>query len=179
MGVVLANGILDLGIDLNVWPWIWIAMAVIFALVELTFIGGTFVLLPYALAAFVASLLAFYEVPIEIQWGTFIGGGTLMLLVVLKWVRGFLQQNELPKGVGADRLVGTIGIVTVAVEPADTNRRGRIVVEGEVWGALSNEEEPLPVGTRVRIASVIGTRVLVERLSQPTSETEPNREDAS
>jgi membrane protein implicated in regulation of membrane protease activity len=176
---VLDNGILDLGIDLNVWPWVWIGIAVLFTLVELTFIGGTFVLLPYAFAACVAALMAFYDVPIEIQWATFLGGGTLLLLAVLRWVRGFLQKNELPKGVGADRLVGTIGIVTVAVEPGDTNRRGRVVVEGEVWGALSDEEEPLTVGTRVRISSVIGTRVLVERLSRQVPETKPNREDAT
>ena len=32
---------LDLGIDTDVWPWIWLTVAVVFALIELTFLGGT------------------------------------------------------------------------------------------------------------------------------------------
>ena len=153
---------LDLGIDVDVWPWIWLSLAVLFALVELTFIGGTFVLLPFAISAFAAAILAFYDVAIEIQWVTFVVGGAGLLLVMLRWVRGFLRQSELPSGVGADRLVGITGIVTVTIEASDTARRGRVAVGGELWGALSSRDATLPAGTRVRIASMIGTRVVVE-----------------
>ena len=69
---LVADGVLDLGIDLDVWPWVWLVLAVLFALVELTFLGGTFVLLPFALSAFVASFLAFYGVAIEVQWAIFV-----------------------------------------------------------------------------------------------------------
>jgi membrane protein implicated in regulation of membrane protease activity len=41
-------------------------------------------------------------------------------------------------------------------------RRGRISVEGEVWGAISREDLAIPAGTRVRITAVVGTRVVVE-----------------
>jgi len=172
--------VLDLGIDLDVWPWVWLGLAIVFALVELAFVGGTFVLLPFALSAFVASILAFYDVAVEIQWLTFVGGGGLFFFVIYRWVRGFLKENTLPSGVGADRLAGTIGFVTVAIEPDDTNRRGRIVVEGEVWGALTNASRTLPVGSRVRISAVVGTRAVVEPidnspaegLSEPEEKTE-------
>lgn len=160
---------LDLGIDLDVWPWIWLGIAVTFALVELVFIGGTFVLLPFAMSAFVAALLAFYDVAIEIQWLTFVGGGGLAFYAVYRWVRGFLSENTLPLGVGADRLVGTAGTVIVEIQPGDSDRRGRVAVEGEVWGALTKADRPLIVGTQVRIASVIGTRVVVE----PTAAAHP------
>ena len=155
-------GMLDFGIDVDVWPWIWLCVAVVFALVELTFIGGTFVLLPFAASAFVAALLAFYDVSIEVQWGTFVFGGAGLLFVMLRWARGFLSQSDMPAGVGADRLVGTTGIVTVTVDSTDSARPGRVTVGGEVWGALCRGDETLPVGTKVRIASVIGTRVVVE-----------------
>jgi membrane protein implicated in regulation of membrane protease activity len=162
--VVVADGALDLGIDLDVWPWVWLGTAVLFALVELTFIGGTFVLLPFAASAFVAAVLAFYDVRIEIQWAVFVGGGLVLFLVLYRWVRRFLARSSLPIGVGADRLIGTIGIVTVAVEPGDVARRGRISVEGEVWGALSRDEQFIATGTQVRVTAVVGTRVLVEPL---------------
>lgn len=156
---------LDFGIDVDVWPWIWLAVAVVFALVELTFIGGTFVLLPFAISAFAAAILAFYDVPVEVEWATFVIGGTALLFVMLRWVRGFLSQSEMPAGVGAERLVGTTGIVTVAIDAADSTRPGRVTIGGEVWGALSSNDETLPIGTRVRIASMIGTRVVVEPIS--------------
>jgi membrane protein implicated in regulation of membrane protease activity len=167
VGFVIADGLLDLGIDLDVWPWVWLGLAVVFALVELTFIGGTFVLLPFAISAFAAAILAFYDVAIEIQWLTFVVGGGLVLFIMLRWVRGFLDENVLPRGVGADRLVGTLGIVTVAIEPGDSARPGRVSVEGELWGALSSDDQRLPIGTRVRITSVIGTRAVVEALTPP------------
>ena len=161
-GDVYAAGVLDLGIDTDVWPWVWLGAAVVFALVELTFIGGTFVLLPFSASAFVAAILAFYDVSIEVQWAVFVGGGLAVFAGLYRWVRRFLDQSVLPLGVGADRLVGTIGIVTVDVEPGDVARRGRISIEGEVWGALSREDLAIPAGTRVRITAVVGTRVVVE-----------------
>lgn len=153
---------LDLGIDLDVWPWIWLGIAVVFALVELTFLGGTFVLLPFAASAFAASILAFYDIFIEIQWLVFVGGGAVLFYAMYRWVRGFLSESTLPLGVGADRLVGTDGIVTADIQPHDSDRRGRVAIEGEVWGALTRNDEALPVGTRVRIAGVVGTRIIVE-----------------
>jgi hypothetical protein len=67
--------VLDLGIDLNVWPWVWLGVAVFFALIELTVLAGSFVLLPFAVSALGAALLGFYDVAIEIQWLVFLGGG--------------------------------------------------------------------------------------------------------
>ena len=151
---------LDLGIDIDAWPWIWLVVAVVFALVELTFLGGTFILLPFAASAFVASLLAFYDLPIELQWAVFVFGGALLFLLLYRWARRDLV-NELPVGVGADRLVGMVGVVTTEIMPDDTDRQGRVSLAGEVWGALTDVEEPLPTGTRVKVTSMRGTRVVV------------------
>ena len=65
---------LDLGIDLNVWPWVWLFIAVLFSLIELTILGGSFVVLPFAVSAFAAALLGFYDVSIEVQWAVFVVG---------------------------------------------------------------------------------------------------------
>lgn len=153
---------LDFGIDLNVWPWIWLVVAVGFALIELTVLAGSFVLLPFAISAFASMILGFYEVSVEIQWGVFVGGGAVLFLVMTRWLRRFVADNELPRGVGAGRLVGTTGIVTVEISPDDTDRRGRVSVEGELWGALADNDLPIPPGAKVRVASMKGTRLVVE-----------------
>ena len=163
---------LDFGIDLDIWPWIWLTLAVVFALVELTLLGGSFVVLPFAVSAFVSSILAFYDVAIEIQWGVFLGGGAILFLIFYRWARRFLADHLLPPGVGADRLVGMTGIVTVPIHPDDAERRGRVVIDGEVWGALGRSDHSLSSGTRVRVASMQGTRVVVEPCASSGVEAE-------
>lgn len=162
---MVAEGVLDLGIELDVWPWIWLVVAVVFALVELAFIGGSFVLLPFAASAFVASILGFYDLSIELQWAVFVFGGGVAFAALYRWARGLMQTSVKPLGVGADRLVGLTGIVTAPILPDDTDRRGRITVAGEVWGAITDLDEVIGEGTRVRILSMQGTRVVVEPIA--------------
>lgn len=161
---------LDLGIDLQVWPWIWLGIAVIFALIELTFLGGSFVLLPFAASAFVAALLALYDVSVEIQWSVFVLGGALAFAVFYRWAR-LHMDNELPLGVGADRLVGMAGTVMIAISPDDTDRTGRVALDGEIWGALTDSDEIIAAGRRVRVAAMRGTRVVVEAVADPRHDT--------
>ncbi len=160
---------LDLGIDLNVWPWVWLGIAVIFAGIELTVLAGSFVLLPFAISAFGAALLGFYEVPIELQWLAFLGGGGLLWIILYRYAQHFVGANEVAPGVGADRIVGLDGIVTAAINPDDTDRRGRVTVHGEVWGALSSAGTPIERGAHVRVVGVSGTRAVVE-----STDREPN-----
>jgi membrane protein implicated in regulation of membrane protease activity len=160
--------VLDLGIDLNVWPWVWLGIAIVFALIELTVLAGSFVLLPFAISAFAASLLGFYDVSIEIQWFVFAVGGGVLWIVLYRYARRFVGENELQPGVGADRLIGLEGIVTTAIDPNDTDRRGRVTAHGEVWGAISQSGHPLAQGCHVRIIAVNGTKVVVESTEPDT-----------
>ena len=65
---------------------------------------------------------------------------------------------------------GLTAIVTADIDPNDTERRGRVKVMGEEWGALTDGDHALRAGSKVRIASMDGTRVMVEAivLSPPT-----------
>ena len=164
---------LDLGIDLNVWPWIWLGVAVFFALIELTVLAGSFVLLPFAVSALVSALLGFYDVAIEIQWLVFVVGGGLLWIALYRYARNFAGDNELEPGVGADRLVGLTGIVTSAIDPDDTERRGRVTAHGEIWGATSENGQPIAQGTHVRVVAISGTKVIVQSIDVPSPGTPP------
>ncbi len=153
---------LDLGIDLNVWPWMWLGIAVFFAAIELTVLAGSFVLLPFAISAFAAAIVGFYDVSIEIQWLVFVVGGGLLWVLLYRYAKNFAGDSELGPGVGADRLVGLTAIVTSTIDPDDTERRGRVTAHGEVWGATSHDGTALAAGTHVRIVAVSGTKVIVE-----------------
>lgn len=166
--------VLDLGLDLNVWPWVWLFIAVAFTLLEITLLGGSFVLLPFAVSAFAASLLGFYDTSIEVQWAVFLFGGGALWIGFYRWAKRFLRDNILPPGVGADRLVGMNGVVTVMVSPDDAGRRGRISVAGETWGANAGTDVTLQVGTRVVITALEGTRAVVKAVK---SDEPDQRED--
>lgn len=170
--------VLDLGLDLDVWPWVWLGVAVVFALVELIFVGGSFIILPWAASAFVAAILAFYDVSVEIQWAVFVLGGAAMFAGLYRWARRFMDENTMDPGVGADRLVGLTAIVTAPIRPDDTERRGRVTIDGEVWGAVSDGNYAIDTGARVRVLSMKGTRVVVAPVAPPgTTTSRPGGEE--
>ncbi|MFK8022528.1 MAG: NfeD family protein [Ilumatobacter sp.] len=193
--------VLDLGLDLDVWPWVWLGVAVVFALIEVTILAGTFVLLPFALSAFLAALAGWYDAPIEAQWSIFVFGGAVLWALFWRYAKRFMAEHTNPEGVGADRLVGMIAIVTATIDPDDIDRRGRVKVAGEDWGALVDGGSVIADGSKVRITSMAGTRVMVEAVptdfdappptsppmappssansSEPSSESPPPSEGAS
>ena len=93
--------VLDLGIDLDVWPWVWLAVGVFFAVIELTVLAGSFVLLPFSISAFAASLLGFYNASIEVQWFVFIFGGGVLWILFYRYAQRFAGNNEIAPGVGS------------------------------------------------------------------------------
>ncbi len=166
--------ILDLGLDLKVWPWVWLGIAVVFAIIELTALAGTFVLLPFALSAFVAALAGWYDAPIEAQWAIFIIGGTALWALFWRYAKRFMAEHANPEGVGADRLVGMTAIVTNQIDPDDFDRRGRVKVAGEDWGALVEGGGVIGEGSKVRVMSMSGTRVVVEPFTDDASFDSPH-----
>jgi len=153
--------VLDLGLDPDIWPWIWLGAAVTFALVELIFVGGSFIILPWAVSAFLAAILAFYDVPVEVQWTVFVFGGAILFFVLYRWAQHFMRETPEMPGVGADRLFFLKGTATTEISPDDEDRKGRVRVEGEVWGALADGDGGIPVGQRVTVLAMKGTRVVV------------------
>jgi len=172
-------GVLDLGIDLDVWPWVWLGVAIVFTIVELTALAGTFVLLPFAVSAFAASLAGFYDVSVEIQWAIFVIGGAALWFVFWKNVKRFVDENAMPEGVGADRLVGMTATVVNDIDPDDSDRRGRVKVVGEDWGALTEGPYRLPSGSKVKIIAMNGTRVMVEAITLETPTQPPTSPPSS
>jgi len=160
----MVAAVLDLGIDLDIWPWIWLGTAILFALIELVLVGGSFIILPWAVSAFITAILAFYDVRIEIQWAVFVFGGAILFAFLYQWAQKFMREHTMEPGVGADRLVGLTAIVTTPINPDDTDRRGRVKVAGEVWG-VADPDRQIPAGSKVRVVAMKGTRVVVAPLS--------------
>lgn len=164
-----------LGLSLNIWPWAWLVMAVTLIVVELTVLSGSLIVLPFGVSAFFSALLAFAGVSTGIQWGVFLVGGAVLFLVFWRYQSLVQKGNVLPPGVGAVRLVGMTGVVVRRIDPHDPELSGKVLIEGDMWGAFTEQPVVLPEGARVRIVDVEGTRVKVEPIEEPAGTPQEDR----
>ncbi len=160
---------MDFGLAAAVWPWVWLGVAILFALVEVTILGGSMVLLPFAISAFASSVIAFYDAPILAQWLVFGIGGGILFVVFARWASMVRTGNVLPDGVGATRLHGRVAQVTEAIGPAGSGRVGQVTVDSEIWGAVTESTLEIPAGHRVTIRRMQGTRVLVDPIDDSST----------
>jgi membrane protein implicated in regulation of membrane protease activity len=91
------------------WRWVWIIATAVFAIGELTS-PGSFFMLPFAIGALVATVLAFLNVDIVIEWLVFVGV-SLAVLVALRPLAHRLNRSVDDTGIGSRRLLGQAAVV--------------------------------------------------------------------
>ena len=121
--------------DPSFWQWVWLGTAVIFAVGEMAN-PGSFFLLPFAIGAAVAAVLAVLDVAISIEWVAFILV-SLAFLFGLRPVARRLDRDESVDGIGARRLIGEQGSVIEAIPGAGD--LGMVRVHREEWRAETVE----------------------------------------
>ena len=142
------------------WRWLWLVAAAVFAIGEMA-TPGSFFLAPFAVGAFVASLLAFAGVGVPLEWAVFLGV-SIAVLIALRPVARRLDRDAVDHGVGARRLLGRTATVLREVPAGDDV--GMVRVDREEWRAQSIDGQAIPTGATVRVADVQGTRVIVAPL---------------
>jgi membrane protein implicated in regulation of membrane protease activity len=149
-------------VDTEQWQWIWVGAAVILGIGELLTAG--FFLLPFAVGAAAAAILAFMGVDFALQLVTFVVISVVFLAVLQRFARQEQSGGTEPAGAGRYR-----GKMAIVLEPI--NRRegtGSVRMETEQWRATTDGDTEIPVGEEVVIKEVRGTRLVVE----PTSATQ-------
>ena len=144
------------------WRWVWIIATAVFAIGELTS-PGSFFILPFAIGAFVATVLAFLDLDVVIQWLVFVGV-SLAVLAALRPLAHRLNRSVDDTGIGSRRLLGHAAVVLRDI-PAGGDV-GLVRVDREEWRAQSTDGSAIPTGTAVRVADVQGTRVIVAAVDQ-------------
>ena len=146
------------------WRWVWIIATAVFAIGELT-TPGSFFMLPFAIGALAATVLAFLDVDVFIEWLVFVGV-SLAVFAALRPVSRRLNRSVDDTGVGSRRLLGHSAIVLREIPAGDV---GLVRVDREEWRAQSTDGSAIPTGTAVRVADVQGTRVIVAAVDQVSS----------
>jgi membrane protein implicated in regulation of membrane protease activity len=151
------------------WRWIWLVAAFVFAVAEMAN-PGSFFLLPFAIGALVATVLAFADIGLGAEWIAFVAVSAATL-VALRPIARRLDLSGEDAGVGARRLVGQTA--TVLAEIPGERELGLVRIHREEWRAESLDGSVIPQGATVKVAEVEGTRVLVAPVDQLGQATPP------
>lgn len=146
--------------DPDLWQWIWVGAAVVLAIGELLTAG--FFLLPFAVGAAAAAILAFLGLGLVWQLLVFTVVSLVFLAVLQRYARE--EPDYQPGLAGADRYTGRTALV---IEDIDWEAgSGQVRMDTEDWRATTEDRTNIPSGTRVKVIRVTGTRLVVEEIDE-------------
>ena len=143
-------------VENETWRWLWTGLAIVMGVGEI-FTAGFF-LLPFAIGATAAAVLAWLGVALLPQWLVFFG----VSLFAFMYLRRFIsRQDEMEQpAVGANRWINSKGVVLEPIDPIASV--GMVRILGEEWRATS--DAPIPAGAQVIVTEVRGARLVVARI---------------
>jgi len=92
-------------------------------------------------------------------WNVLATVGVITALFVFVIGKGLLAQKRMPV-TGIEGMIGSIGVVKEEINP-----KGRVLVKGEYWWAVSADGQPIPEGEEIIVENVEHGRLLVRRRS--------------
>ena len=155
----------------EIWRFIWLTAAVGFALGELA-LAGSFFLAPFAVGAGAAAVASFLGLPIGISWAVFLAVSFVSFAAFRPLARR-LDLRAPQSSVGAGRWVNREAVV---IREIAANGRGAVQLDREEWTAESFSGDRIPVGSRVLVNRVEGTRLVVMPLEYP--ELDPGSDES-
>jgi membrane protein implicated in regulation of membrane protease activity len=133
--------------------WLWTALGVVLAALELVSPGGFFIIFFGVAAVVVGSLELFGLLPQAwMQWLVF----PVVALLALKFFRRPLLDRMRLHDRGkddADSLVGTVAVTAGTISPGG---HGHAELRGTTWSARNVGDVPLTAGQRCRVVAVEG-----------------------
>jgi membrane protein implicated in regulation of membrane protease activity len=149
---------------LDAWH-VWLIIAIGLFIAEI-FVPG-FVLGSFGIGCLFSALAALFDMHLKIQLVTF----SVLTLATFFAVRPiFLKYFYSPASkiqTNIDALVGKTGLVSEKIDP-DANK-GRVIVGGEDWRAVSADGNWVEEGEKVKVVSVEGTKLFVRTISHKSS----------
>jgi len=142
------------------WRPFWTVLAVALVVGEVATAG--FFMLPFAIGAGVAAVLAWIGLGVAVQWAAFVATGTIAFM----WLRRYAQTDDVHP-TGANRFDGATAVVIHEINRVTGT--GSVRMAAEEWRAVSDTGD-IPEGTVVDIVEVRGTRLVVTPVRETKSE---------
>ena len=133
---------------------IWFIVFLIMLVIEIVTVN--LVSIWFDIGALSAMLTAYFTESIVIQIVVFIVVSILTLIITKPLVKKFKGFDITPTN--SDRVIGKTGEVTKSI---GKNNYGEVKIFGNTWTATSKEE--LKVGDKVKVLSIDGVKLIVEK----------------
>lgn len=136
-------------------PLIWILIAVIFAVIEAFTLGLTTIW--FTAGGVAACFIALIGGPLPIQIIVF-----LLISIILLYFTRPLAEKKLKIGHeknNIEMLIGMTGLVTEDIHPYQT---GLVKLKGQMWTAVSDNQEHIPKGMEIEVVRIEGVKLIVE-----------------
>jgi len=139
--------------------WIWVALVIVFALIEVFTLGLTTVW--FAIAALIMVFLSVLKIPLSVQILIFLCISALLFiftrpLAIKKFKMGKEKTN-------VDSLVGKHVLVTGKISEFE---KGEVKLNGLFWTARSDTNTEILEGTKCEVIRIEGVQLIVRPLSE-------------
>ena len=145
-------------VDNETWRWVWTLLALTMGIGEI-FTAGFF-LLPFAIGAAAAAVLAWVGVALIAQWLVFFGVSAISFAYLRKFIDR--QDDQVQPRIGANRWLEARGVVLQDIDPQ--GGYGMVRIDTEEWRAMSEDGSAIVAGTRIIVTDVQGSRLVVTPL---------------
>ena len=142
----------------HLWQ-MWAVIAVVCLILELT--AGDFFILCFSIGAAFAAISAAFGGSFYVQLFVFAVFTVVSLFLVRPVALRYLHRNDEYRVSNADALIGRRGRVIEAIEAGGF---GRVQIDGDVWKAVTKDDEAVPVGANVRVVSRESIIITVEKM---------------
>lgn len=144
---------------MHLYQW-YIVISAILIILEI-FAAG-FVLLPVGIAGLMTAVVAYFYPDLWLHAVFFICGSGLSILAINTF-RERMDESAPPQAAGP---VGQTGVI---IDRHEGSNSLRVKIYGDVWDVVENSipEHQIswyPTGTQVRVKSVIGNKVTIEKI---------------
>ena len=141
--------------DIQIWM-LWMIFAALMIVGEI-FTAGFFVLW-FGVGAIVAGIFALLGLGTGWQLGAFIVVSLVLLIISRRFAEKITKPQ--PDGIGANRLMGQSGIVLEEIN--NSSNTGRVRLGKEEWRAESDNNNPIPANSTVKVVQMSGTHLIVK-----------------
>ena len=135
----------------------WLIVSGIFFILEIFTTG--FLIFWLGIAGLLTMIVSFFTSSIAIQTAVFVVSSIILILLTRPLINKFLKIDKddlVPTNIY--RLKDKEGIVVEDID--NINSKGKVKVQGELWGAIADED--LKEGTHIKVLSVDGVKLKVE-----------------
>jgi len=137
-------------------PWFWLALCIIFIVIEVSTLSLTTIW--FAIGAFAMVFISMITMPFQIQLLIF----TVISVALLIFTRPIALKKLAVKraATNSDSIIGKKVAVTEKITPLN---KGAVKVNGLVWTAKVQDETELDVGELCEIVSIEGATAVVKK----------------